>query len=166
MDIERYKEKYDKHAGFYHSHPALKTSLSFLDKGSVAVIFCLYFVALILAFIKNQSWAEYKLIVLPLSGFIIASLLRLFIDKKRPYEVGIHPLATKPTKGKSFPSRHLASAFLIGTTLLPVFPVFGGIVLFLGVCLGYTRCALGLHFPSDVIAGALLGVFVGGISFI
>ena len=166
MNIEKYKNWHEKHAGFYRKRPLLKKGLLFLDAFSVITVAFLYTLALILAFLKRQSWAEYKLVLFPLAGFLLASLLRLFIDKKRPYELGVTPLVEKPTKGNSFPSRHLTSAFLIGATLLNTFPILGGIVLFFGCCLGYTRCAIGVHFPVDVLAGAVLGGILGGLSFL
>ena len=58
----------------------------------------------------------------------------------------------------SFPSGHTSGAFLVATTLVLVLPV-GGVTYLYGwaVCVALSRIILGVHFPLDTVAGALLG---------
>ena len=88
--------------------------------------------------------------------FALVSALRALINAPRPAELcGLDAPGSR--RGSSFPSRHVHSAFSIGTVLLFVSAPLGISVLLLGVCLGACRVLLGIHFPRDVIAGALTG---------
>jgi len=63
--------------------------------------------------------------------------------------------------GRSFPSRHVASAVAMASIGRRAHPRLGGVMGWLGWLLGMSRVAAGLHYPSDVLAGAALGVLVG-----
>jgi undecaprenyl-diphosphatase len=62
---------------------------------------------------------------------------------------------------RSFPSRHVASAFAMATVATPVHARIGRLMGCLACALAASRVVAGLHYPSDVVAGALLGVVVG-----
>ena len=68
--------------------------------------------------------------------------------------------------GLSFPSRHVFSAFLIGTVLLSESIALGAIVLALGLLIALARVVLLIHFVRDVIAGAVIGVLAGVLGVI
>jgi undecaprenyl-diphosphatase len=59
--------------------------------------------------------------------------------------------------GPSFPSRHTASAVAMALTTLPVAPRRGAVMAALAAWMGLSRLYCGLHYPSDVLAGAALG---------
>lgn len=101
--------------------------------------------------------AAEKLVVLALTEGI-----KLAVDRPRPYikyPLDVHPYDNSET-GLSFPSAHTSVAFNAATTLamrfnkwyitVPAFAWAG--------CVGYSRMYLGEHYPSDVIAGAAIGV--------
>lgn len=62
---------------------------------------------------------------------------------------------------RSFPSRHVASAFAMAVVAGGSSSGVSRSMLATGVLLGLTRVAAGLHYPSDVVAGGLLGTAVG-----
>lgn len=97
--------------------------------------------------------------------FIAVTLMRIFINTARPYEVfDIEELSVqreKGKKGRSFPSRHVFSAFLIGVLWLPYSVAFGIAALLFGVILAVVRVLLGIHFIRDVLVGAVIGVISG-----
>jgi membrane-associated phospholipid phosphatase len=91
--------------------------------------------------------------------FVIVSLLRRYIGAPRPYEIyDFYESKPKDSEKNSFPSRHAFSIFAIGVVTLFAYPVFGSVLLILGVGLCLARVALGYHFPRDVIAGGLIGI--------
>jgi undecaprenyl-diphosphatase len=57
----------------------------------------------------------------------------------------------------SFPSGHAVFAFMMATLLANRFPRYRVIFYIIAAFIGWTRIYLGLHYPTDVIAGAFLG---------
>lgn len=99
-------------------------------------------------------------------SFAAMSLARRALNFPRPYEVyGLPPLLHKETQGKSFPSRHVFSICVIGTSMLYILPPLGVALLILGALLAAARVASGVHFVRDVAAGAVLGVLSAVIGF-
>ena len=161
-----YKTVYEKQSAFYQKRPKLKRALV-LFNGVATVTFMLVYAALIaLTFIYFRGARGYiKTFALPIACLATVTLLRRLIHKPRPYQTSganITPLLEKTDgENESFPSRHLASAFVIATLFCAYFP-WTGIPLYLcGIALGYTRFALGLHYPSDLLFGAGLGLIFG-----
>jgi undecaprenyl-diphosphatase len=65
------------------------------------------------------------------------------------------------TSGRSFPSRHVASGLAMAAIGGRAHPLLGSAMAGVAALLGLSRIAVGLHYPSDVVAGALLGSLVG-----
>ena len=63
--------------------------------------------------------------------------------------------------GRSFPSRHVASAVAMAIIVHPTAPLAGRLMALIAVGLGLGRIRAGLHYPSDVLAGVALGALVG-----
>ncbi len=64
----------------------------------------------------------------------------------------------RPPDRFSFPSGHTASAFLMMTLLANFFPVLQIPTLLWATTVGIARVYLGVHYPTDVLAGAVLGI--------
>ena len=67
-----------------------------------------------------------------------------------------HVLAARTTD-PSFPSDHAAAAFAIAFAVLALSRRAGALFLVAATAIGLSRIALGMHYPSDVLAGALVG---------
>jgi membrane-associated phospholipid phosphatase len=85
--------------------------------------------------------------------------LKYSINRPRPFET--YPDIEKLSKGgsPSFPSGHTSSAFSTATSLSIAFPkwyVIAPSYIWAGA-VGYSRMHLGVHYPSDVLAGAIIG---------
>ena len=102
--------------------------------------------------------------------FVAITLMRKIINAPRPYEAFEHEalakLKEKGRRGCAFPSRHVASAFIIGSALCFILPPVGISILALGVVLGVCRVALGRHFIRDVITGAAIGGISGTVGML
>lgn len=114
--------------------------------------------------VKNITFMKFFLV--PLAVLVLVTLMRYIISAKRPYEVYDYtPVVKKNTKGKSFPSRHTASAFIIAMAFMYL-DVSLGIVMMLIACgVALTRVLSGVHFIRDVIGGALISIIVGVFCF-
>ncbi|MGC8765171.1 MAG: phosphatase PAP2 family protein [Brevinematia bacterium] len=94
---------------------------------------------------------------LVLQAFLQQLFKRIFI-RKRPYEthVEITKVINPPDKF-SFPSGHTTAAFTMVFILYYLYPVLFVPTLILAIMIGISRIYLGLHYPTDVIAGVVLG---------
>lgn len=103
-----------------------------------------------------------KTVLVPMISFLAVSFARKLINRQRPYEkFCVAPLSERKRTGLSMPSRHTFSAFVIGTVTLFVIPVIGIVSATCGVIIAVSRILLGLHYPSDVAVGALIGIVFG-----
>lgn len=136
--------------------------LAIADRSITAFLFGLYPVFLIWLLLRPDRNGLFWCTLLPAVSFLAVSVLRAVISFPRPYEkYDIHPLVPKETKGKSFPSRHVFCAFLIGMTCLKYSVPLAVLVFVLGTLLAGLRVIEGVHFPWDVAAGAILGILCG-----
>lgn len=89
----------------------------------------------------------------------ISTTLKYTIDRPRPYIT--YPDIEKVSGGgsPSFPSGHTSDAFSNATSLSLAFPKWYVIVpsYTYAAAVGYSRMHLGVHYPSDVLAGAVIG---------
>ena len=106
-------------------------------------------------------------LLVPGISFVLLSIFRDKIDAPRPYEMpgAKPPIIQKDASGKSFPSRHIFSIFVIAVTFFWVWPAVGILIGIAGSVLSWVRVKGGVHFPRDVIAGALIGIGCGIIGF-
>jgi membrane-associated phospholipid phosphatase len=85
--------------------------------------------------------------------------IKLLVRRPRPVLEGLPPLGGAPSS-LSFPSAHALSSFAVATAMVRVDPATAGALL-VALALSLGRPYLGMHYPSDVLAGALLGVALG-----
>lgn len=97
-----------------------------------------------------------------LIGYLVTNLLlKNLVMRPRPYEVisGLQALIG-PLGDSSFPSGHATSSIAAGVVVLKGAPKYVGITAFvLAVMIALSRLYLGVHYPTDVLAGALIGLF-------
>jgi membrane-associated phospholipid phosphatase len=85
--------------------------------------------------------------------------IKLLVKRPRPVLEGLPPLGGAPSS-LSFPSAHALSSFAVATAMYRVdSATAGALVIALAISLG--RPYLGMHYPSDVLAGAVLGILLG-----
>jgi membrane-associated phospholipid phosphatase len=112
--------------------------------------------------IKRDSLCKQKAIyigVTLVSAMFITNVLKYTIDRTRPYEIYPDIDNAAEESSPSFPSGHTTSAFALATSLSLQYPKWYIIVpsfLWAGT-VAYSRLDLGVHYPSDVLAGAIIG---------
>jgi undecaprenyl-diphosphatase len=91
-------------------------------------------------------------------AYLISSSIKMAIGRRRPVVDDLPHLMATPT-GLSFPSSHSTSSFAAAQAfgdLLPRAPLLGA-----ATGMAFSRLYLGVHYPSDVAAGAALGTAIG-----
>jgi undecaprenyl-diphosphatase len=85
----------------------------------------------------------------------LATLLKFVVGTRRPSGGG--PLVAIP-HSDSFPSGHTATSFACATVLTALVPRAAPAFYLLALAIGYSRVYVGVHWPLDVVGGAVLGV--------
>jgi membrane-associated phospholipid phosphatase len=86
-------------------------------------------------------------------------VIKLIVKRPRPVLEGLPPLGGAPSS-LSFPSAHATSSFAVATAMTRV-DSLGALAFILAFALSLGRPYLGMHYPSDVLVGAVLGVALG-----
>lgn len=102
-----------------------------------------------------------------LCGTLLYKWLKAKTLRPRPYQVRQEiNMAALPLDKFSFPSGHTLHAVLFSVIALNHYPQLSVILLPFTLMVALSRVVLGLHYPSDVVAGALIGATVAGLSFL
>ena len=86
--------------------------------------------------------------------------VKVAVRRRRPVLEGLEPL-TPTVSGLSFPSAHATTSFAAAraySRVAPATPLYAAAIAF-----ALTRPYLGVHYPSDVVAGAALGTAIAGV---
>lgn len=104
---------------------------------------------------RRTGWLS--LIALTVSH-LLAVLIKNAFQRVRPYNaLAQAQIAILPLKDYSFPSGHTTAAFSVAIPFLFVAPGLAQILLPLASIVGLSRIYLGVHYPSDCLAGCFLG---------
>lgn len=159
-----YKQFYDRISGPLGPYTSL---LEGLNKVITRTFYLLFPIFLILVFLRNGWFVLFTTVLIMGGGFFLLSLGRSLYNRPRPYQTWeIQPLIKKDSIGKSFPSRHVFSATVIAMLALMLNPWLGGTMLFLAAILAILRVLGGVHYPSDVLVGYVIGILVGFLLYL
>ncbi|MCX6303922.1 MAG: phosphatase PAP2 family protein [Bacteroidetes bacterium] len=145
-----------------HSVPVLQ----FISDTTTFASIAMALLVLILAFVKRSKpllMKFFMLVTVLLLTLVVTQGLKGLIDRDRPFTT--YPGIEKLSSGgdSSFPSGHTLEAFAVAAAISLLFsrkkfiiPVYTW-----SIMVAYSRMALGVHYPSDVVAGILIGTLIG-----
>ncbi len=101
--------------------------------------------------------------------YIVKSVILLFIAEPRPF-IYLHfaPLvsAAKGEDLQSFPSGHALFFFALTMTTYHFNKKLGTSLFVMSIIMGFSRVYVGVHWPFDIVVGALLGIGVGSFTYL
>lgn len=146
----------------------------FLDEFMVAISSlgngAILWICLIIVFLSTKEYKKMAqiMIIAFIGNLIIINLgLKNIVDRTRPYEYVKELELLIPKVGNaSFPSGHSSYAATFATIILLMgkSKSLGIFTLVLAILISFSRLYLHVHFPSDVLAGIILGIVIGILS--
>jgi len=109
---------------------------------------------------KGQRAAERGLIAIAIAAAAANGPAKLLVRRRRPFSRS-RPALIRMPRSTSFPSGHTAAAFAFATCACTELPVLAPALVPLAGAVAYSRVHTGVHYPSDVAAGAGVGIVSG-----
>jgi undecaprenyl-diphosphatase len=150
--------------------PALDPCLIFLGRiNDYGVVWLVLLGALLALGGKTGRWAALAGLAALVVGLASSEVLKSLVMQPRPFlSLPDVRLLVSPPSSYSFPSVNATYAFaassgasLTARRLLGRLPVWGWGFLALAVAVSYSRVYVGVHYPGDVLGGAIIGTSIG-----
>jgi membrane-associated phospholipid phosphatase len=107
--------------------------------------------------VRGRRAAGRGLASVAVTAIVVNLALKPLTRRRRPAIARARPLVRMP-RSRSFPSGHTAAAFAFATGVAPVLPAAALPLYAMAALVGYSRVHTGVHYPLDVVSGALCGV--------
>lgn len=152
---------------------SLKLKNKYFDRLMPIITHCNDYGSIYLCIIISSMLLRYrtdiatKLIIALGLGFLLGEgLIKHLIVRRRPmHNNQACKLLVKVPKTSSFPSGHTTSSFAVFSVFWGLNSSFGYVFLIIAILIAFSRIYLYLHYPSDVLAGMILGLICGKLVF-
>ena len=107
------------------------------------------------------------LLSLAIQALIVNACIKPLVMRPRPYDLRPYiELVVRPMWDYSFPSGHTAAAFAVATAIFLYDKRWGIPAYIFAVLMAFSRLYLYVHYPSDVLAGMLIGILSGVLAWV
>lgn len=156
---------FEKVTNYFSTHLKSKKLLKLIYQYVTLLVFLAYPLLLVYVLFAERD-KLLKVVLVPLGTLILVTLLRKIINRQRPYEQFETPsVFDNKTEGKSMPSRHTASAFIIAAAFTYVNPVWGAFAFAAAALIALSRIAAGSHYISDVAVAIIISMTIAYLFF-
>lgn len=149
-----------------HRIESLDPTIQFISKETTSItigaVSALIFLGILIKKHKSLLMVGLKTLVVIIMNTMVVGVLKIVINRPRPFATYEDIIKLSSGESPSLPSGHSAEVFALAFSMLFIlknktaFYVF----LFWAILVGYTRMATGVHYFSDVLVGAVIGVFM------
>lgn len=125
------------------------------------------FLGLVLLIPKRTRRGGFDMLICLLAAYIINDLIiKELVERARPYDtIESLNILVKPLSSYSFPSGHANSSFAAALALTLSFSGKGAWAYIPAALIAFSRCYVGVHYPSDVFVGMLVGTLVAFVVY-
>jgi undecaprenyl-diphosphatase len=151
------------------THPVLDSVMPFLthQENWYPVLAGLWLAMIIWGGRRGRMAAVALVIAVALTDQISCSIIKPLVGRVRPCNA-LSPEQCRLLIGRSsatsFPSAHAANSFAMATVVSWRFKRFAPLLYFFAVAVAYSRVYVGVHYPLDSLAGAVLGALLGRLA--
>lgn len=136
--------------------------LRWMKVGATFLIFLMGLIAAILAW-QTGGWRAFETLSLStVSAWFVTFCLQMLVRRQRPFECNIYEAKVKMfCKTPSFPSAHSTISFALASAIYMQHNMMAFVVFFLAaIWIALSRVAVGVHYVSDIVVGALIGMLI------
>jgi undecaprenyl-diphosphatase len=149
---------------YLHS-PVLDKTMPFISMlGNVGAVW----IAIAVAFLLISRYRKYGIIMigaLLVSALLGEVVLKQLVERVRPCNQNtLVPMLIARPRDFSFPSGHTSSSFAAASVIWKANRKFGMMAYLLALLIAFSRLYLYVHYPSDILAGMVLGLTCGALS--
>lgn len=148
--------------------PWLNTAMPvFTDLHKLPLVHWVLFPALIIGWLRWKGRRGLVILLIAVASvgstdMLCHRVIKKLVHRTRPNIAGIS-IERAPASGLSMPSNHAANAFAAAETLGSFEPLLLAPLMVIATLVAYSRVYVGVHYPSDVLVAALVGLCVGWI---
>jgi undecaprenyl-diphosphatase len=148
--------------GMFYHHDAIEDPVVAYVNAAEALFVAMLAVVLAVSYGRRRASWRRAAVAAGLSAglaFAVGKAISVLVDRPRPFVA--HPssvhLFAPHAADAGFPSDHATASFAIAVAIILRKRVWGAVVLLAAIVLCVGRVAIGVHYPSDVLGGAILG---------
>ena len=141
-----------------------KTMILFTRMGDGGLVWGIIAISFLIT--KQYKTVSLKMLLsLCLTTIFGEVIIKRLVGRLRPSQIiSKEDLLIKKPKSYSFPSGHTASSFGVAVVLSEAFPEISILFFSLAIFIGFSRIYLRVHYPTDVIVGAIVGIACGSVA--
>jgi undecaprenyl-diphosphatase len=149
------------------AYPVVRHFFKIASRLGDGVIWYVLMVALPLAYGARGLQVSLVLLTTGAAGLIVYKLLKRTFVRERPFiRHASISLAQAPLDRYSFPSGHTLHAVSFTWQACAAFPQLTPVLVPLAMAIAASRVVLGLHYPTDVLVGAVIGAMFAGVGIV
>lgn len=131
--------------------------------GNVGILWIIMGIGMILFGKEQKKWGFLLLVCLATTALISNFFIKPIIQRTRPFDMLFLEILIQRPHDFSFPSGHTAAAFAAATVFYMKNKKMGIFMYLFAFLMGFSRLYLLVHYPSDILAGALIGTVVSWV---
>jgi|SRR5918996_4906171 undecaprenyl-diphosphatase len=143
----------------------IEQSFRFISRLGDGIFWYLFMLALPCVYGNKALGTTLQMILTGITCTLLYKFIKETASRPRPNERNpAIPCPVPPLDQYSFPSGHTLHAVAFSTIAVTEFHSLAWVLVPFTLLIAFSRVILGLHYPSDVLAGALIGALVAGVS--